>query len=387
MTTQQATAYLDRVLAGELAELHASNGGRNNSLFRVAARLYAFCEAGAWSYEEMTDRLFTEGVATGLERHEVRTTLRSAERKARALARDDWPYIPDGSSARAIDTTPRAPEPCDPPSSEWAHSAAGFVLWAQAQLEKATGAQAYLAKRGLTEKTIRAAGLGYNPQGRETSRAKWGLPPLDNDDRLWLPPGIVIPSYVGTRLWKVQIRRDVVRKGQDRYYTISGSSNALYNADSIQPGRPAMLVEGPFDALAVQQVAGDVLGVAASGTSGARRVRWFTVLSWASQVLISLDADKAGDDASAYWLGVLGDAKRWRPYYGDPAQMLEDGQDVRTWALAGLGKRAMTFDPIVAEFWREALENNWTEHLARLRDVICPENGADYELTIAALRP
>jgi DNA primase len=275
------------------------------------------------------------------------------------------------------------PAECEPPSQQWREAGAGFVFWAQ---ERISQALPYLTGRGLTEQTIQRAGLGYNPQTREASRAKWGLAPDgENGDRFWLPAGIVIPWYVGSALWKVSIRRETVKEGQDRYKTLPGSSNALYGVDSLQPGRPAVLVEGPFDALATRQAAGDLVGVAASGTSGARRIKWVGALALCSEVLVSLDADQAGDTASIYWLDMLSNARRHRPYYSDPAQMLEDGQDLRAWVRVGLGgPEPMTFtSQIVADYWRGEVAAQ-SSALTRLA-AICQARGYSYELTIEAL--
>lgn len=277
------------------------------------------------------------------------------------------------------------PVGCPVPAPRWRECAAGFVFWSQGNIERALP---YLTSRGLTEKTIRTAQLGYNPAQRECSREKWGMEPdKDNGDRFWLPAGIVIPSYADGALWRVQIRREVVRDSQDRYKTVTGSSNVLYGADSLQPNRPAVLVEGPFDALAVQQSAGDLCAVVASGTSGARRIRWITQLALTSQVLIALDADPPGDHAARYWLEVLPTARRWRPYYSDPSQMLEDGQDVRGWVLAGLGLNpapwALTETP-ARDYWRAEIAAQ-SPALARL-ETICRESGYDYAATVEALK-
>jgi len=271
-----------------------------------------------------------------------------------------------------------------PPIDKWRAAAAGFLLWSQQYLDRALP---YLTSRGITEQTARAASLGYNPETRECSRAKWGMEPdREYGDRFWLPAGIVIPSYAGGALWRLQIRRETVKEGQDRYKTVTGSSNALYGVDSLQPGQPAILVEGPFDALATRQAAGDLAGVAACGTSGARRIKWISALALCSDVLVALDADQAGDAASAYWLDVLPTARRLRPYYGDPAQMLQDGQDVRAWVQAGLGSpQPMSFSSsIAADYWRGEVAAN-SPALERLRR-ICEQRGYSYDLTMEALR-
>lgn len=258
---------------------------------------------------------------------------------------------------------PAAPEACEPPAQAWRAAGAGFVLWAIGQMTDA--ARAYLHSRGLTDKTIARAQLGYNPTARAVSRAKWGLAPdTEYGDKFWLPPGIVIPTHADGALWKIQIRRDNVRPGDDRYKTVTGSANALYGADSIQPGKPAMLVEGPFDAMAVSQDAGDVCGVCASGTSGARRVRWLSKLAQASEVLVALDADAAGDAASHYWIDALmPHARRWRPWWSDPAQMRQDGADLRAWVLAGLGQQVRRLDAFSIDIVARGSDPTWIYRL------------------------
>lgn len=282
------------------------------------------------------------------------------------------------------------PAECNPPAAAWRRAAAAFVLFAQGELPKHPGALDYLRNRGLTDATIARFGLGYNPEGRASERAKWGLerdvdPKAKHPDQIWLPAGIVIPAYADDTLWKVQIRRDDVQPGSDRYKTVTGSANVLYGADSIRPGKPAMLVEGPFDAMAVAQVASDLIGVAASGTSGARRPRWYARLALASDVLISLDADDAGDAAARVWIDKLPNARRYRPAYADPAQVLQDGGDLRAWVQAGLrNEPRATVKPIHPEFvgfWQLCLARQ-NDHLARLRQ-LCAAGGYDYDATVA----
>lgn len=280
------------------------------------------------------------------------------------------------------------PVECSAPPQAWRGAAAGFVLWSQAQLQNASHVLDYLAGRGLERRTLDRALIGYNPSPRECSRSKWGLEPdRQYGDKFWLPAGIVIPSHIGGTYWKLQIRREGACHPDERYKTITGSSNALYMADNLLAGKPAMLVEGPFDALAVQQVAGDLIGVAACGTSGARRGRWLTKLAQCGDVLVSLDADEPGDKASGWWLDIVNGSRRWRPYYADPAQMLQDGADLRGWVLAGLGRsepQALTFDGIPLDYWREEVRLGCAAALARLR-AICQQRGADYDKTIAGL--
>jgi 5S rRNA maturation endonuclease (ribonuclease M5) len=398
--TTASTTYLDRAIAGELDELRSSTAGRNNKLFVVAARLYAFVEAGASDEQTMSDLLTTEGLATGLHRDEVRSTLKSARKRATHMSEADRQALAakcQGQRHTAHQTAPSAPELCEAPGEAWQATGAAFAEWAKLCLWASQGAMNCLLGRGLSLKTISAAHLGYNPTGRWSERSKWGLAPdPDGNTRMWLPAGIVIPWYAAGELWKLSIRREVVKGDQERYKTISGSANALYNADALQFGTPAMLVEGVFDALAVQQTAGDLVAAVASGTSGARRVRWLSSLALCSEVLISLDADRPGDEASHYWCEVLDNARRHRPYYADPSQMLQDEQDVRDWVLSGLIAALNSGGPAP---WAAAASGLWVDvraywqgelaaqsgALGRLQG-ICQARGYDYDATVEALR-
>ena len=380
------TSYLDRALEGELQELRNSTAGRNNQLFKVAARMYQFCEAGAWSHDEMSAILSSEASAVGLKRDEIRATLRSAQKRAAGNPAE----LPSGTAGatpfvRTIAPPIAPPVECNAPSEAWQAQAEHFVKWSRNHISDT--AEAYLIGRGMSYTTIGAARLGYNPAGAWSDREKWGLEPDGENTRMWIPQGIVIPWHVGGDIWKVQIRRDVVKPDQERYKTLPGSTNALYNVDSLRDGAPAMLVEGPFDALAVQQVAGDLVGVAACGTSGARRAKWYSMLALCSPVLVALDADAAGDTASQVWCDILQDGKRHRPHYADPAQMLQDGADVRGWVLAGLGRtepQPIRFGGVPLDYWREEVRIGCAASLARLR-AICSERGADYDKTLAGL--
>lgn len=232
-------------------------------------------------------------------------------------------------------------EAANPPDGLWVDRAWQFVFDCQAHLmERGTNPKAleWLHGRRLTDKTLWAVGMGYNPTDQYIERDAWGLPPATNDKgrpkQLWLPRGIVIPWVIDGDLWGLSIRRPV---GEPKYYWLPGGTPALYRADSLTGALPAVLVEGEIDALTIAQEAGDLATPVATGSTGrGRSVRWLARLALPPAVLVAYDADEAGEKASGYWLDVIKNAKRWRPYWGDANGLAQAGVAVRRWIEAGV---------------------------------------------------
>lgn len=254
------------------------------------------------------------------------------KREAYRLRHGDGSGVRLAGGANRI-TLPPPPEPAEPPNDIWQQRARKLVSQSQSDLWSDAGASAlaWLHRRGLTDETIRRAELGYNPVDSYDDRTTWGLDPGNS---IWLPHGITIPWSIDGYLWRVNIRRP---KGDPKYIGPAGWSNALYNAEKLRYGKPAILVEGEFDVLIVEQYAGDLVTPVATGSAtGARRMCWIARLAVSSKVLLAFDADEAGDIARRYWLRILPHGRSWRPLWGDISEMYIDGYDLRSWVEAGL---------------------------------------------------
>ena len=191
-------------------------------------------------------------------------------------------------------------------------------------------ALAYLRGRGFADETLRAARLGHIDQDIHDRPGIWGLPSGHN--KVWVPRGIAIPWRSCGSIWRLNIRRPA---GKPKYCGPAGFGNALYGADGLRRECPVVLVEGEFDALAIAQEAGDlVTAVAAGSTQGARRERWIQQLRRV-HVFVAFDGDGPGEEAAAWWLDALPGSRRLAPV-DDPAAMLQAGQDLRQWVMAGL---------------------------------------------------
>ena len=258
------------------------------------------------------------------------------------------PSPPGGRGAGGEGLIQPPPTPI-PPDAAWQERAWDLLRDAVDRLMSPDGerARAWLHQRGLTDATIADSMLGYVPADGRHAPAVWGL---DGDAPVSVPRGILIPWLGQGSLWALEIRRPLtltqVADGEATYHSIRGSVKRLLGGvDDITAGRPAILVEGMFDRLSVRQAAGDLGAVCALGAArGAQYAPWLLRLATASQVLVSLDRDKAGDDAAAFWLDALGDrATRWLPDPGfkDPNAMLQSLGDagLRAWVEAGLALR------------------------------------------------
>ena len=240
-----------------------------------------------------------------------------------------WP----GSPARL------APVPTtslDEPTNEWRARAEAFVAPCEGALREPQGRRAldYLHARGISDAAMRDMRLGLNVSELREDRGAWGL---EGGGQVWLPPGIVMPVIgEGGHLLGVRIRR---ADTEPRYVAVTGGVNALHGAQNLSSVMPAMIVEGAFDALVVDQAAGDlVTPVATLSTTGARRPKWFAALTRAPRLLLAFDADEGGRTACDYWLDVFPTARAWPSPAGDPSDMWvrEGDVGVRRWVLEGL---------------------------------------------------
>ncbi len=225
-------------------------------------------------------------------------------------------------------------EPC----KKWMDSASAFTYRAERYLWSDKGERAlnYLQQgRGLSADTIRNARLGFCPGWYSESLQNWGLSINETleEEEIKIPEGIILPWFVEGKVWKLSVRRP-----DKSYFQCLGSSDCLFNTDSMQPGMTVMLLESEIDALSVHQCAGDIIAsVATGGTSKGQTLRWVNQLKQAPGLLIGFDADEAGNAGNASWLKKIPQALRWMPWHHDVNQMLIEFDGlVRTWVEMGL---------------------------------------------------
>ena len=211
--------------------------------------------------------------------------------------------------ARKTATKPAAtPAPKPPPETSGLPEADALALVeaAAARLWSPEGAEALAHLTGprcLSPETIRAARLGW------TSGASV---PTRDGDRSYRALGLVIPWFLGGRLALVKVRQP---EGRRPKYAEAFRDPARLVGDpgpaTVRPGRPLVVVEGEFDALALGEALGEMATVVTLGSASARpEPAALGVMLAARQWCVATDADPAGDKAADGWPAR---ARRVRP--------------------------------------------------------------------------
>ncbi len=234
----------------------------------------------------------------------------------------------------ALRRTP-PPSPRGLPSSE----ALALVESARERLWSSQGLRyrRWLHLRGLTNATIRAAGLGWTP-GVQI--------PAKGDIRYFRASGIVIPWFEGDRLAMAKIRQPASRR--PKYVESFRDAPRLYpSPESVRPGMPLVLVEGEFDALLLGQELAGLASVATVGSASTSIEASAWDLCRATTIFAAHDADAAGDRASAPWASRTTRARPPSPHK-DWTAAARSGIDLREWwtdRLANIER----YDPLPAE--------------------------------------
>ena len=197
----------------------------------------------------------------------------------------------------------------------------------------------YLQGRGLSLETIVDARLGYVPSSwglgsslvatndrRDVMAAGW----LNKDGQEFFSGHIIIPYFShgsvvqvrGKEYWpaSTQTRADgfVMNKLEHsgKYVSTKGDDVRLYNADSLAGAREVLIVEGEFDARAVEQCfreSGDekLQNIAVVGLAGAMTmpVGFERMFDTAARIYTGVDPDDTGDRAVEKIKALLGDTK------------------------------------------------------------------------------
>lgn len=197
---------------------------------------------------------------------------------------------------------PPVQRPDNPPSDIWQARALALIARAERALwdGRGTHALAWLHARGLNDDTIRAARLGYIPGNVTPMRAEaWGTPNDDPRPVYLAPESVLIPGLIAGKVWYLKMRFLHPRDPKNKIMGIRGNKTAaLYLADSITQGKPAVICEGEFDALLLRQELEGFASVVTLGsaTNELNIATWGLYLLRPSCFLLAYDLDNAGRD-------------------------------------------------------------------------------------------
>ena len=228
------------------------------------------------------------------------------------------------------------------PTILWRSKAREFVADCQKALFTHDAALDLLRKRGIAIETAKTFQLGYNPKNCWDDPQLWGI---NNDEckKIWLPKGIVIPTFVSKfdSPIKIKIRRsdwfpdDKLAK----YVEVSESMKSLSvygNTDH----KVFLIVESELDAILVQQLAADLVCCIALGGASKKPDQMIDYyLRNAKTILVSLDRDDAGSKAYHFWKDTYCNVKSLPITIGkSPGDAHLLGLDLRTWLKEGIAK-------------------------------------------------
>jgi len=226
-----------------------------------------------------------------------------------------------------------------PPPAQWQERALDLVETGQAALwgDLGSKALAWLRNRGLKDATIKLWRLGYNAADH---RGQLG----------WLPRGITIPCEVDGVLWYVKIRRPV---GQPKYQNITGGKGALFGAHKLDGHSVAVLTEGEFDCMLLdQEIAPLADGVAVASLGGAGKnlsTHWMMYLLDKRRVFVAYDADSSGLRGAARMLAQSKRVRQIRPLKGnDVTDFYLAGGRLRDWVEYHLTRMEYEAGQVVA---------------------------------------
>ncbi|MBF0525432.1 MAG: toprim domain-containing protein, partial [Deltaproteobacteria bacterium] len=208
----------------------------------------------------------------------------------------------------------------------------------------------YLENRGIIQESAVRFGLGCLFNNEFYARQDIGLE--DTGKKLCVPgPSILIPNVRRIDGQAViigfKIRRlagpGLVKYGKYQSIIAPGSVGCMVIGDN--PEMPVVILEGEFDAILLNQIAGDMTNVVALGSANAQPDReTFSFIQKSPVALVALDSDDAGSKATwSGWLSTLTNKYRFvmpsRPdgqRYKDPTEYYQSGGDLRLWVKAGM---------------------------------------------------
>jgi hypothetical protein len=226
------------------------------------------------------------------------------------------------------------------PSDAWQKKAFEFAQQSHQAALKNPLALQLLKDRGFDLESIKLFFLGWNELNRKDAKNLWGFSEQDsNNFNIWLPRGIVIPTFADGALIKLKIRRVDLEPGEKRKYVVISGSSARPSFFGTVSERPIFIVESEFDAMLIQQEAGDLCCCMSIPASQHPDAYTDHLLRSMPALIFSLDHDDAGTKAFSFWKSRYPQLKIWLSDRGkSPGDDFKQGVNLREWVKTGLSQ-------------------------------------------------
>jgi DNA primase len=249
----------------------------------------------------------------------------------------------------------RALKVASPPASLWQEKASVFVDWCHQKLLRNKQALQQVMQRGFTLESIKQFKLGFCPMDFWRKCEEWGIQNEADTDEFRLHRGLTIPWFDSSgNALQVKVRKDTyeveieeyekrLSQGEkpkwkpQKYLYVRGSMKcpATFGDSSLNAG---ILVESEFDALLLQQQAGDLVFAIANG--GSRKpldASTDHLIRKTQKILLCPDDDNGGDFLQNL-LEVYQNMILWpAPIGKSPGDALKYHRiDLRSWIIQGI---------------------------------------------------
>lgn len=228
----------------------------------------------------------------------------------------------------------------------WSEMAGKIVDACHWNLLASSEGLALTTERGFSMETVKANRLGWNPHNHYDQMVSWGLVPENNPKtgrpfKVCLAAGLVIPTFHDGNCVSIKVRRQDWHEADHlpKYMAVRGSERGPM-ALGCELGKPVVVVESELDAILVNQEVGEHVGAMALRTAkGKPDDIAHAMLLVSPRILVSLDYDDAGREATAWWFEHYEQAQYWPvPKCKDPGEYCQSGGNLRRWIMQGLEK-------------------------------------------------
>ncbi|MFA6066445.1 MAG: toprim domain-containing protein [Candidatus Babeliaceae bacterium] len=256
------------------------------------------------------------------------------------------------------------------PNETWINNATALVECSYSEILKRHDALAYLAKRGISLEAVKKNKLGWISEDLWQDGAHWEV----EKDKVWLPKGILIPTFKKNKVVGLKVRRSEWKEGDEKKYVIiSGSTDGMYINGETNNRNVMVVVESELDAIALQNIINDFGFALAVGSSMKNPDILADYLAKQKpHLFICYDNDDAGKNMLNKWQSLYAHAIAYpTPIGKDIGEAIEQGFDIKTWIISKVSMQMQYDLNLVRKSWNEEDQAlvNWALHYISERTI------------------